>query len=597
MQCHDKIADRPCCVNAFRMSNNSNCQYRTRAAVASIVAALAVMGCSRGNQQADPINEIQSAGGVEASLDRPSSDLMLDFVDVTKQAQVVSTYSNGEQADLYSIVESIGGGVAVFDFNQSGFPDLFFPGGGELQKGSTPLGLPGSLWMSIDGLSYREIGESAGLSNSQLYSHGVAVGDVNADGFPDLLVTGYGGLQLFINQGDGTFGEEAKDRGLDQESWSTSAAFGDFDGDGLVDLYVTNYVDWSWDNHPVCRGGGPAGRDVCTPQLFDGLDDVIYWNQGDGSFQSNDQSAGLVTGGKGLGVLAIDVDHDGMLDIYVANDTTANFLYRNLGERKFRETGLVSGTALDHLGVPNGSMGLATFDLDNDLRPDLFVTNFENETFAIYRNVGSGNFRCVSEGTGVTTLGMLRVGFGVVAGDFNLTGREDLVVSNGHVMRHPRQDNLRQSAIYIANDGAGTLRLIQFPTESYFSTPQRGRGVIAADLDSDGRLDLVFSHVNEPAVILQNRTASLGNWISLRLVGRSSNRDAIGARAVLHTKDSRMVRHVVGGGSYLSQATYQLHWGFGQADPPVAIEVFWPDGEISRIEKPVPNQSLIFIQP
>lgn len=562
------------------------------------VGAAALYGCNRNNEQAGPTTEVhQSAISPGPSSGRQGSDLLLDFMDVTEKASVESTYFNGEEADHYSIVESIGGGVAAFDFNQDGYPDLFFPGGGQLEKDKPLQGLPGSLWMSIDDLAYRDASESAGLNFSNLYSHGVAVADVDADGFPDLLVTGYGGLQLFINHGDGTFTEQATQRGLDLKSWSTSAAFGDFDGDGLVDLYVVNYVDWSWENHPNCRGGSATGRDVCTPQLFNGLDDVIYWNRGDGNFQRNDQSAGLTTGGKGLGVLAVDIDDDGLLDIYVANDTTANFLYRNLGNRKFRESGLVSGTALDHLGIPNGSMGLATFDLDNDLRPDLFVTNFENETFAVYRNAGSGNFRCVSEGTGVTALGMLRVGFGVVPGDFNLTGHEDLVVSNGHVMRYPRQDNLRQQAIYIANDGSGSLDSVQFAANSYFSRPQRGRGVITTDLDNDGRLDLVFSHINEPAVLLQNRTTSKGNWISLRLVGKNADRDAIGARAVLHSQSGSTLRQVIGGGSYLSQSSYQLHWGLAPNDSPVAIDVFWPDGEKSRIEKPSPNQPLIFVQP
>lgn len=595
---HNKIFD------SFRnpkiwMRTDSVLSWKRRRLFTTIVAVAATFsGCNRSNEKAGPTTEIpQSAIDTKPSSGRQSSDLLLEFTDITEKAKVTSTYFNGEESDNYSIVESIGGGVGTFDFNHDGLPDLFFPGGGQIKEGKPLQGLPGSLWMSNENLSYRDASEPSGLNVAGIYSHGTAIADVDADGFPDLLVTGYGGLQLFINNGDGTFTEQATQRGLDLKSWSTSAAFGDFDNDGLVDLYVTNYVDWSWENHPICRGGGAAGRDVCTPQLFNGIDDVIYWNQGDGNFQRNDQSAGLAAGGKGLGVLAVDIDDDGLLDIYVANDTTANFLYQNLGKRQFREAGLVSGTALDHLGIPNGSMGLATFDLDKDLRPDLFVTNFENETFAVYRNAGGGNFRCVSERTGVTALGMLRVGFGVVSGDFNLTGREDLVVSNGHVMRYPRQDNLRQPALYIANDGSGSLESIQFADESYFSTPKRGRGVITTDLDDDGRLDLVFSHINEPAVLLRNGSASAGNWISLRLVGKNSNRDAIGARAVLHTQNGSHLRHVIGGGSYLSQSSYLLHWGFDQKDTPVAIDVFWPDGEKNRIEKPSPNQPLIFVQP
>ena len=502
----------------------------------------------------------------------------VDFADVTDASGVKSVYRNGQETDLYTIVESLGGGVAVLDFDQDGLPDLFFPGGGEIRADEPLTGLPGSLWRAGGNIRFDDVTMAAGVNQAPFYTHGVAVADFDQDGFPDIVVTGYGGLQLFHNRGDGSFTERAVELGLDGQSWSSSAAWGDFDGDGLPDLYVTHYVDWSWDKNPVCRGTDSHPQDTCTPQQFDGLTDVIYWNRGDGTFEASSEAVGLVPAGKGLGVIAADFNHNSRLDIYVANDTTNNFFYLNEGDRRLRETGVVNGTALDHLGIPNGSMGLAVFDYDGDLSLDLFVTNYERETFAVYRNDQRGNFRCISERTGITALGSLFVGFGTTSGDFNCNGLEDLVVSNGHVMRHPRNDNLRQDPLYLANNGEGRIERLMFEPKSYFSSQHTGRGVVAADLNGDGLLDLVFSHTNDPAAVLENRSPTSGGAVTMRLVGTTSNRDAIGARVVLRTNATQRLRHVFGGGSYLSQGPYTLHWGLPDGEQPLDAEIVWPDG-------------------
>jgi len=560
-----------------------------------VLASLAVTGCEQKRKAAPPAPLPKPAAKAKAPTTAVA--YQVDFEEVTEASGVKSVYRNGEETNQYSIAESLGGGVGVLDYDRDGRLDLFFPGGGVIEPQSPLRGQPATLWRGGEGAVYQDVSKAAGIDDTRLYSHGVAIADIDNDGFPDILVTGYGGLQLFHNRGDGTFVERAAEAGLNPNTWSSSAAWGDFDNDGLVDLYLTTYVDWSWDKNPKCSGPPPSNQDVCTPQQFDGLDDLLYWNRGDGTFELADASAGLVPAGKGLGVVTLDVNQDSLLDIYVANDTTNNFLYINQGGRKFKETGFVSGTAMDHMGIPNGSMGLAIFDLDSDNKPEIFVTNYERETFAVYRNEGLGTFRCISERTGITALGTLLVGFGTTSGDFNCNGREDLIVANGHVMRHPRNDNLRQDPLYIANVGNGRLQKLSFDPPSYFAKKHTGRGVVAADLNNDGLLDLVFSHTNEPAGILINRSPTEGVGVGLKLIGTRSNRDAIGASVILKTTAGEQLRQVIGGGSYLSQGTYQLHWGVPKGVRPIAFEITWPGGAKQTIEGVEPGKVVTVIEP
>jgi hypothetical protein len=296
-------------------------------------------------------------------------------------------------------------------------------------------------------------------------------------------------------------------------------------------------------------------------------------------------------------VIAVDVNDDARLDIYVGTDTTPNVLLINRGGGKFTEEGAVSGTAYDHRGMPNGSMGLAVLDYNHDLRPDLFVTNYENETFALYHNDGRGVFRCLSETTGLTALGTLYVGFGVVSGDFTHSGHEDIVVANGHIMHHPRNSTLAQNPLYLHNTGRGKFIRQKFSPDSYFSAQSRGRGVIAADLDASGKLDLVFAPVNQPAAILAQNSTPSEDWLGLQLVGRRGNRDAIGARIVLETNRGKQLRLVIGGGSYLSQNPYSVHFGVPEGATVAGLEITWPDGTLQRINPLSRGKSHTLIEP
>ena len=503
----------------------------------------------------------------------------LVFRDSTLESGVRAVYSNGEESDNYSILESLGGGVGLIDFDRDGKMDLVFPGGGKLESGKPPVGEPTFLWRQLDGFRFQEVASASKIQQPSCYTHGVTIGDADNDGFSDILLTGYASVQYWHNQGDGTFVDRTLESGLLDKQWSTSAAWGDLDGDGNLDLYVAHYANWSWSNHPKCNTSESGAPDVCTPNEFQPLNDVVYLSNGNGSFREAKKENGLVPGGKGLGVAISDLDGDGHPDIYVANDTTNNFLYMNKGDAQFEEEGLSRGNALDGNGTPNGSMGIAVFDFDRDLTLDIWVTNYENETCALYLNSGNNFYLWGSEKAGVNLLGKSFVGFGTVASDFDLDGDEDIAIANGHVMRHPRQSTVAQPAVLLRNeivDKGRRLQISKFTIESYLGKPHRGRGVLSADLDGDGDLDLVFTNVNENAALLLNESERLGTLFSIELIGTSSNRDAYGALATLITDKQRYLRSVTSGGSYLSQGTNLLYWGIPLGEVVQAVEIQWP---------------------
>ncbi len=549
----------------------------------AIACLLAAMGC-KGKTAAPP----------QAPDDeRPS----VAFTDITESSGLAAKYDNGEAAGNRSIVESLGGGVGWLDFDGDGRADLLFPGGGQLPTGQPLTGQPTSLWRHSDDIKFVNVSDPARIAAPRTLTHGCSAADIDNDGFIDVLITGYGGLQLLHNQGDGTFVDVTPSSGLDDTRWSTSTAWGDFNQDSHLDLYVAHYVDWSWTNHPKCPSSIEGVNDVCSPNEFSPLPHTLYMSNGDGTFREASSQAGLEKGGKGLGVIVADFNRDQQVDIYVANDTTNNFLYRNDGQGHFTDIGLTSGTAVDGNGTPNGSMGLAVLDFNSDLIPDLWVTNYENETYALYLNGGDESFTWGTDRAGLTALGKLFVGFGTTAGDFDKDGDEDLVVANGHVILHPSQSTLEQDAVYLDNTMIGKQRRLNRVTfsDGYFARRHRGRGVVSGDIDRDGDLDLVFTNSQEPAVVLRNDTVSKGTLVQAELVGVNSNRNAIGATCVLITNQGKYLRCVVGGGSYLSQNSYTLSWGLPATEEVTGLEITWPDGAKQTINSPSKNTKQFFV--
>jgi hypothetical protein len=515
------------------------------------------------------------------------------FRDVTADSGVRAGYHNGEEAGYYTILESLGGGIGLLDYDGDGLLDLFVPGGGSFE-GQAIRGRPGRLFRNLGGFKFRDVTAAAGLDQAPFYTHGCAVADYDRDGWPDLLVTGYARLALYHNEPDGRGGrhfvEVTRRARLADDLWSTSAAWADLDGDGWPDLYVCHYVDWSLTaNHPRCRAYN-GQRDICPPGTFTALPHRLYRNNGDGTFADVSKAAGLRVEhprkdfGRGLGVLAIDVNGDGKPDLYVANDESDKLMYLNRsrpGTILLEEVGLYSGVARDHLGAPNGSMGVAAADYDGCGRPSLWVTNFEGELHGLYHNdcrEGRVSFHFSTPASGIAGLGMTYVGWGTGFFDLDHDGREHLFFTNGHPNHHPRGGGERpQRPVLLRNVGGGHFEPITPWGGPYFHQEHNGRGVAFGDLDNDGRTDLVVSHLNGPVVLLRNEAHTSNHWLGIALAGRG-RRDVVGARLTLEVAGRRLTRFAQGGGSYLSSGDQRHVFGLGPADRVGRLTVAWPGG-------------------
>ena len=552
-----------------------------------LIWVLPILGCGSSSNNSTVTN-----GGPKTPTEPKPNNIKL--VDVGTESGISFTYHNGTESGTSSIVESLGGGVGILDFDLDGLLDLCFPGGGTIEKDKELSGLQTGLFRNLGSMRFESVGKSANINSVRHFTHGIAVGDYDHDGFPDVLITGYGGLQLWRNQGDGTFKEA--DAGLSDDQWSSTAAWGDFNGDQHLDLYVAHYVNWSWQNNPHCPGPSKDKSEICGPRDFQPLPDVIYFSNGDGTFRDATSKAGLRDDGKGLSVMVFDSDNDGDLDIYVANDETPNFLYKNDGDGRFEEVATVDGGANDASGSSNGSMGLDTIDYNKDSLLDIWVSNYESEDFALYRNDGPHGFIHVSQQTGISALGGLYVGFGTCARDLDRDGDEDFFVTNGHVIKYPRGSPRRQLPLVLLCDKE-RFETLEFSGDGYLATAHEGRGLAAGDLDEDGDIDIVVSHVNDPVTVLRNDTTPEGDWLSVRLIGVDSNRDAIGAILTLHTTSGDQVRQVKGGASYLSQNDNRQFWGIAKDDQIKGLTIRWPSGKVQELSDLQTNQSTIVLEP
>lgn len=537
------------------------------------------------------------------------------FENITPKTGIDFSYRNGEDtADHLSILESLGGGVALIDYDGDGLLDIFLTGGGGFTGADKKqiIGNPCKLYRNLGDWKFDDVTSVSGLNKLAgdtpwFYSHGAAVADYDRDGWPDLLVTGWGRVALFRNipadpndpKKGRRFLDVSKEAGLDQGiTWATSAGFADLDGDGFPDLYVCQYVDWSWNKNPPCTYDGKT-PDVCPPRQFSGLKHKLFLNNTRGGFIDVSDEAGLLPGGpnesKGLGVLIVDVDGDGKPDIYVANDTVNKFLYMNKSEKgklQFTEAGVISGAAMDDRGGPNGSMGLAAGDPHHTGKPNLWVTNFENELHGLYRNdstPGKPLFRFRTSAVGIAAMGKNYVGWGTNFLDANLDGWEDLFITNGHAIRFPTGKDIsrKQKPVLLMNN-SGTFQVSSPLLGAYGQSPHLGRGVGFGDLDNDGRTDLVISHVNEPVAIIRGVGGKNKHWIGVQLQGHQ-NESTVGAKISFSANGVTQTRFRSGGGSYLSSADQRLLIGLGDATNG-SLTVTWPDGLVEKIENPAIDQ-------
>jgi tetratricopeptide (TPR) repeat protein len=514
-----------------------------------------------------------------APLKADDAAAAIRLTDCHAEAGIDFQYVNGSSEFKY-LIETVGGGVAVLDYDNDGWPDLYFPQGGPIPLDAATNPHADRLYRNLGDGSFRDVTAGAGLGDRQ-YSQGCAAADYDNDGDQDLVVANYGTNVFYRNNGDGTFTEATALVGLSGERWSSSLAFADLDRDGNLDLYVVTYV---LDALKICRAANGRAS-TCSPANFTAEDDLVFRNQGDGTFADVTRSAGiLIPEGKGLGIVVADFDNDRWPDVYVANDGTPNFLFRNLGADgrgglRFEEIGLAAGCAVDADGKAQAGMGIACGDLNDDGLLDLYVTNFYLESGTLYVNHGDMQFEDATRRANLKGPTRQMLGFGTQAIDFDLDGRLDLLIANGHIDDFRfRGEPWKMPPQLFVNRGGLRFEDGSAAAGEHFAGAWLGRGLARVDFNRDGKPDAVIVHQDRPVALLRNETESVGNAFVLELRGTRSNRDAIGARIVYRCGDISRTREITGGDGFFVTNERRQILGLGTAHEIEALEILWPSG-------------------
>jgi enediyne biosynthesis protein E4 len=503
------------------------------------------------------------------------------FSDVTTQTGIHWRHFSGESQERY-LTEAMGGGVAFLDFDRDGRQDLLFINGGETPKSKSTTPVRNGLFRNIGGGRFEEVTAKSGLARLLFYGMGVAAGDFDNDGYPDLFITGYPGSALFHNNRDGTFTDITEKSGIANAGrWAAGAAWFDYDRDGRLDLFVANYAEFSYENGPHCEYRGE--RTYCAQTAYKGEPPTLFHNNGDNTFTDVTERSGLAKFiGRALGVLTIDADDDGWPDLFVARDASPNLLLINQRDGTFRDVALNAEVALTADGAARAGMGVDAGDVDGDGRPDFVVTDFNEEQHALFLNRPEFPYREWTRESGLAALTHSFVGWGVHFTDYDNDGNLDLIMVNGHINRVIEQTRVdvsyREPTLLLANNGKAVFRNMSEEAGPAFRKRYLGRGLAVGDYDNDGGVDAVFTSLNEEPVLLHNNVGHLKSWIGIELQGRTSNRDAIGAKLTLLCGGRKLVRWVTGGASYLSSHDRRVVFGLG--DAPVGrlqLDIRWPN--------------------
>jgi hypothetical protein len=537
---------------------------------------------------------------------RPTPPSRPVFRDITKEAGI--TFEHHAAPDKKFIVESMSGGVALFDYDNDGLLDIYLTDSLTVETAKNPKAARSALYHNLGNGKFEDVTDRAGLAHPG-WAMGVCTADVDGDGWEDLYVTGLGRNYLYHNNHDGTFTDIAESAGVTGGGWSAGCGFADYDKDGNLDLFVSRYVHFDFDALPEFGKGKTCqyrGIEVqCGPRGLAGESDFLFHNDGHGHFTEVSEKAGVHDPRQyfGLGIAWFDYNGDGWPDLYVANDSGPNFLYENQKDGTFKEVAFAAGVAVSEDGGEQGSMGVAVGDYDNSGRFSLYVTNFAEEYDSLWHNDAGDHFTDVSFRSKTAPSSIPYVKWGTSFFDFDNDGLLDLIVANGHV--YPQLDKsrlgaaagYRQRKLLYRNLGDGTFAEVAAQAGSALMEERSSRGLAVGDLDNDGRLDVVVNDLDGAPMVLHNETPDVGHWLLVKLKGKGKNTDAIGAVITAKVGKRTLSQLVQSGTSYLSQDDMRRHFGLGAATQADIVEVRWPDGTATRRENVKADQLVTIEQP